>query len=261
MNMKDRVTYAVISILMASGLLVAAPAFAQTQTQNTIGMGGGYGMHRQFTGARPAVVGQVSAISGTTVTITSKMPMGRNESNGSNSSGTSYTVDASNASVVKDGATSTVTSIAVGDTVMVQGTLSGTSVTATKIYDGIPHGQKNSGAYASIQGNGEPVIGGSISAISGNTLTVTNKSNVTYTVDATNAKIVQGNATSALASLATGDNVIVQGAVNGNAVAASLVIDQAAVQGTSSGAAGNPHGMGMFMGAIGGFIHNLFGFF
>ena len=59
-------------------------------------------------------------------------------------------------------------------------------------------------------------------------MTVTNKSNVTYTVDATNAKIVQGQNTIAVSNVAVGDSVVVQGTVNGNSITASSVIDQKA---------------------------------
>jgi Domain of unknown function (DUF5666) len=214
----------------------------------------------------PGVFGTVSAINGTTLTVTSK-----GGPSTQSSSGTTYTVDASNAIVVKDGATSTVSAIATGDTVMVQGTVSGSSVTATKINDGMPQGQqggmmgKGGGALASLQGNGEPVIGGSVSAISGDTLTVTNKSNVTYSVDATNATVIVKNATSSISAIATGDNVVVQGTVDGTAVTASTVIDQGAQSsGGNNGTTGGPgmmHGIGGVMGAIGGFFQHLFGFF
>jgi len=167
---------------------------------------------------------------------------------------------------MKNGATSTVSAIATGDTVMVQGTVSGDSVAATMIRDGVvPAGMgkgPGGGAIASLQGNGEPVVGGSITAISGDTLTVTNKSNVTYTVDATNATVIVKNATSSVADITTGDNVIVQGTVNGNSVTASSVIDQGAATASSgSGASAPMHAMSGVFGAIGGFLQHLFGFF
>ena len=92
--------------------------------------------------------------------------------------------------------------------VMVQGTVSGSNVTATMIRDGV--GMTGRGGFSfpgratstatnatpPIQGNGEPVIGGSVTAINGSTLTVTNASNVTYTIDVSNAKIVKNGVTS-----------------------------------------------------------------
>ncbi len=167
---------------------------------------------------------------------------------------------------MKDHATSTLSAIAVGDMVMVQGTVNGTSVTATKINDGMMMNHMGKGGGApmqspqAIQGNGEPVVGGTISALSGSTITLTNASNVTYSVDASAATVFKDNATSSISSLATGDKVIVQGTVNGTTVTASSVIDQGA---SSTPAAGTsmPHQAPGVFGAIGGFFHKMFGFF
>lgn len=70
------------------------------------------------------VRGTVSAINGTILTVKSK-------------NGTTYTVEASIAKIVKNAATSTieVTDIKVGDIVMIEGTVSGTTVSAKKIID------------------------------------------------------------------------------------------------------------------------------
>ena len=256
--MKTGVASSVSAIAVGDTLMVQGTVSGTSVTATKIndGVGMGPGPARI-----PGVFGTVSAISGTTLTVTSKAMVGPN----SNSTGTTYTVNAANATIVKNGATSTVSAIAVGDTVMVQGTVSGTNVTATKINDGVvPQGQgKGPDAIASLQGNGEPVVGGSVTAISGDTLTVTNKSNVTYTVDATNATVIVKNATSSIADISTGDNVIVQGTVNGNSVTASSVIDQGTQSSSGSGSAGPGmmHGIGGVFGAIGGFFQHLFGFF
>jgi len=208
----------------------------------------------QRSGMKPGVVGTVASVSGTTLTVTSKAgPSGT-------PAAATYTVDASNATVTKNGTTSSVSAIATGDTVMVQGTVSGTSVTATSIRDGVMQAPK-----PVITGNGEPVIGGAVTAISASTLTVTNKSNITYSVDATSATIQKGNAASTLSSVAVGDNVVVQGTVSGTSVTATSVIDQGAA-GNGAGAPGNQPGgpkgpMGGFFGAIGGLFQHLFGFF
>jgi hypothetical protein len=176
---------------------------------------------------------------------------------------TTYTVDATGATVTKDNAASSVSAIAVGDTLMVQGTVSGTSVTAKTIRDGMPAmrgGQGGPGAGGSpIQGNGEPVIGGAITAISGTTLTVNAKAGINYSVDASGAVVKKGNATSTVSAITVGDNVVVQGTVNGTSVVASSVMDSGAPKTTTSGTAKG--GMGGFMGAIGGFFQHLFGFF
>ena len=202
----------------------------------------------------PGVSGTVASASGNTLTVTSKKdPKG--------SAGTTYTVDATNATVTKNGANSSVSNVAIGDTIMVQGTISGTNVTATTIRDGAP----KQDVAPVIQGNGQPVIGGNITAVNGSILTVANKSNVTYTVDATNATIEKGNAVSSITAVAVGDNVIVQGTVNGTSVTASSVIDSGAntAPANSTNAASNIHqgDMGGFFGGIVSFFHKLFGFF
>ena len=257
---------AVVSMFALAGTALAADNTAGTMTPG----------HMNF--ARPAVVGTVSAINGDILTVASN---GWNERRGFASTTpavqpptttpTTYTVDASGATVTKNNAASSVASIVVGDTVMVQGTVSGTNVTATTIRDGVMRGGMKPGTGtgqgkgapqmpAGITGNGEPVVGGNVTAINGSSLTVTNKSSVTYTVDATNAAIMKGNATSTLSSVAVGDNVVVQGTVNGTAITASTVIDSGAVQ-TSTAGETPTHKIGGFFGAIGGFFTHLFGFF
>ncbi len=265
--------------IIAGVLLLGGIASAQTipvpQYGHGFGMGGyGQGMRT------PGVAGTVSAISGTTLTVTSKS-FGRGQ-NTQNATTTTYTVDASNATVMKNGTSSSIGAVSVGDMIFVQGTVSGDSVTATSIRDGIPmggpggmHGPRNaSGTWngsstkflpsAIIQGNGQPVVGGSVTAIDGDTLTVTTAANsVVYTVDATNATIEKGNATSTVGSIAVGDDILVQGSVSGTSVTANSVIDQGAPH-TASSSNGNGGGQGFahgFVNAIGGFFHHLFGFF
>lgn len=252
-------------LAIAASLAIAAPALADTtataSVQPTTSSHAAWGKGPMGGGMRmPGVFGTVASVSGTTLTVTSK-PHPTMPGAGSVAAVT-YTVDASNATVMKNGTASTLSAVAVGDTVMIQGTVSGTSVTATTIRDGlVPMGTRPQGGGTStpiITGNGEPVVAGSVTAISGSTLTITNKSNVTYTVDATNATIDKGNAKSTLASVAVGDNVVVQGTVNGTSVTASSVIDSGTAASTTSGSK-KPGVMGFFAG-IGGFFAHLFGF-
>src|SRR5512146_566500 len=120
------------SLLVASILIIGAalvsPAFAQTPDQGssipTNGMWGKRpgGMMQTM----PGIFGKVTAVNGTTLTVSDTR------------TDTSYTVDASGATVMKNGSASSLSSVAVGDTVFVQGTVSGTNVTATTIRDGVP---------------------------------------------------------------------------------------------------------------------------
>jgi riboflavin synthase alpha subunit len=94
----------------------SAPSTAASTTRPWMGMHRGMGRH--------GVHGTVSAINGTSLTIT-------------NSDGTSYTVDASSAKVSKV-VSLQVGDIQVGDQVGVMGSVNGTQVVAKHIMDGIP---------------------------------------------------------------------------------------------------------------------------
>ena len=269
----------VAGLLIVGSLLSAIPALADTTTPPNAAWNGQRGLGRgAFNGQRPAVVGTVSTISGNILTVAGRQgggfgprpAAGIPPARPSPMPVTTFSVDATNATIMKNNATSTISSIAVGDTVMVQGTISGTNVTATMIRDGVrAPGQMGQGKAPTgqtpspILGNGQPVVAGTISVINGSTLTITNKSNVTYTVDASSAKIYQGqNTASTLSILKVGDAVVVQGAVNGTSITASTVIDQAKPAGSENsndnGGNGKPH-QGFF-GGIGAFFSHLFGF-
>jgi hypothetical protein len=119
------------------------------------------------------------------------------------------------------------------------------------------------------QGNGQPIVGGSVSAVSGTSLTVTNSSNVTYAIDASSATVFKKGATSTVADIAVGDEVIVQGAVSGQSVTANSVIDHgtklapsaAATNADRTSPASSRGKMGGFFGGIGNLFHRMFGFF
>jgi hypothetical protein len=245
---------AAVAVLLSASFASAQTISASASVQGSV-HGGAWG-HGKEMEHLPGVFGTVSAVSGDTITLQSK-------GYGQNASPTTYTVDASGATVVKDGQSSSVSSLAVGDTVMVQGSVSGSAVSATRISDGKPQGMParmgNQGPV--IQGNGEPVIGGSVSAISGNTLTVATKAGATYTVDASSAVVSKNHATSSVSSITVGDSVIVQGSVNGSAVSASSILDQNANAAAGANGSVKIGMMGGFFGAIGGFFHSLFGFF
>jgi hypothetical protein len=216
----------------------------------------------------PGIFGSVTAVNGTTLTVT-----GRGFA--SSTAQTVYTVDATNATVVKDRATSTVSAIVVGDNVMVAGTINGTSVAATKIFDGVMGmmgrpGNRREGGFKDgtstpmSSGNGQPIIGGTVSAVGGATITITNKS-AAYTIDASSAKITKNGAAGSISDIATGDSILAQGTVNGTSVTAVNVTDNGAansganMNGTTTDSTPGSHPMGFF-GRIGSFFAHLFGF-
>ena len=254
MQNKKYVSFLLAGLLIVT-FIVALPVFAQTPPAGQArGFGRGMGNQQR----QPGIFGTVSSVNGTnlTVTSTSRVKPGSTVA----ATTTTYTVDASNATVTKSNTASTVASIAVGDTVMVQGTISGTNVTAKTIRDGVLRGPAQ--GQPKIQGNGQPVVAGKVASISGNTITITNASNVTYTVDITSAKFVEnGVASPTISNVVVGDNLVIQGTVNGNSVVASSVIDQKAkVGGDTANPANNPKPKNNFFGGIGNFFKKLFGF-
>ena len=216
-------------------------------------------------GGGAGIVGTVSAISGNTVTVTESPARKEKE----NTAAKTYSVDATNAKIEKSGVAATISSLAVGDRVMVQGTVSGTNVVATNIRDGRGPGmgqgwgmggKGGASATSTIVGNGNPIVAGNVTAVNGNTLTITNKSNATFTIDVTNAKIEKSGAVSSVSNVAVGDGVIVQGTVNGNSVVASSVIDRgAAPAANTTGNTATPAHAG-FWGGMAGFFGRIFGF-
>ena len=258
-------------ITLATGLAFVS-AFALTGTAFAAENTAGFVNHGNP--VRPVIIGTVSAVNGTTLMVSSKKPQKdfKDFNKSKTATTTAYTVNASAAKVTKNNATTTLSAIAIGDTVMVEGKVSGTIVTATLIRDGVAkmgkglenkdNEPKDVQPNMIIQGNGQPVIGGSVTAISGTTITVANKSNITYTIDASNAVIEKKNAASTLSSITVGDNVVVQGAVNGTSIVASSVIDQGTPNIKNNSASTTPKNRGGgFFSTVGGFFSRIFGFF
>lgn len=294
--MKNKYISLIVGVGIAASLAVVLPAFAQGMPGGPGGQGGfgggrfGAGMGMRG-GMPPGIFGTVASVDVGDETLTVTARMRPNASSTPNASPTLYDVNATNATVMKSGVTSTIASVNVGDMVMVQGTVTGTNVAATVIRDGVTGMMGRPGMYPSstrgmypsstrgtntfggkptstrstssvpFQGNGEPIVAGSITAISSSTITVTNASNVTYTIDVSNATIVKGGTTSTIASLAVGDNVVVQGAVNDTSVTASSVIDQGSGSKGNGKPAAPATGLHIdIFGAIGNFFKHIFGF-
>jgi hypothetical protein len=106
-----------------------------------------------------------------------------------------------------------------------------------------------------ISGNGQPVIAGTVSSINGSSVVVATTSNVSYTVDVSNAKIVQDGTTIGVSGMKVGDKVVIQGTFNGTTVAATSVIDSAVTMSQN----GKVKPKKPF-GGIGNFFAGIFGF-
>lgn len=258
-------TLAAASAAAAMSFVLAAPAFAADVTGATkanIQLRPRMPFVRAMQMGRHGVFGTVTAVSGNNITLT--------ETDIRTKAVTTFTIDASGAKVLKDGTSSTVAAITVGDSIMVEGTVTGTTVKATTIRDGKAterlgdkmekHGDRPATPPPPVvTGNGQPVVGGKITAINGSSFTMTNSSNVAYTVDASAAVVAINNTKSTLSALTVGNSVVVQGAVNGSAITASSIRSSGvkpATAGTSSHASA-PRG---FFGGIGAFFGKLFGF-
>jgi hypothetical protein len=232
----------------------AAHARGQWQNQN-INRGSGV----MNAGARTGrgVVGKVTAINGTTITVASGMV---NPAAATAPAAATYTVDASKATFSKVGAfvpptsgaqpsrptptTIAITDIVVGDSVRVVGTVTGTAVVATSVtvMPVMAAGGQGQGTF-----NGNNMVVGKVTAVSGTTLTVvtqygqmrrpgalananTNAAPVTektYTVDASNATFKKMSAPTAGSTVAGGQTTI--------AITDIAVGDTVRVEGTVSG--------------------------
>lgn len=210
--------------------------------------------------SRNEVYGQVTAVGATTLTINARL---------SNNATSTFTVDAANAEVKKVGAgksgkgvSAKLSDITVGSYVKVHGTISGTTITAREVSFGMPElgffkdkkndDRKNATstrpAAIAIVGNGQPVLAGKVTSVSGNTVSIANNgaTTTTYTIDATNAKIVKAGATTTVSQIAVGDMIVAQGSVSGSTMTATSIIDK--------GAAPPPKSF------LGGLLKRLFGF-
>ena len=233
-----------------------APATNAPTTQNQ-GMKERFGMFRNGKDmANRGMVGTVTSVNGTTFTISVKS---HTKKSAPVVAPTVYTVDASKATFVNKAANTT--TVSVGDVVMVMGSVTGTNITATRIVDGL---KINNGSEINDQktaplfpGNGQPVVAGSVTAISGNTVTITNNSNDTYTIDTTTAKIEKAGVASTAANIAVGDMLVAQGSVNGTSVTAVTIMDSGAKTTTTTTENTKPKG---FFGKIGNFFGSVFGF-
>lgn len=136
MKITNKLVFPLMGLALLVGVATSAVTItsaASTTTPGTgartgfaarMGMGGqGQGNRAQMT--PPAAMGKVTAVSGSSITIVD------------NRASTTYTVDASSATFLKDrGATASLADIAVGDMIGVHGTVSGTTITATTIHEG-----------------------------------------------------------------------------------------------------------------------------
>lgn len=213
-----RVALPVAAVVISIGAGFAGITSAQTASTTS---GSTTAQTRQM-GERPGVRGKVTAISGNILTVT--------DTNPKDSTTTTYTVDASAAKVMKGSAgaapvASTLSAVAVGDMVAIRGTVSGTSVTATDVMDGVGMGM---GPHGGFGGKGGPGMGmgamGTVTAVSGTTITITGKDGTSYTIDGS-AATVSKTTSIAVGDIQVGDTIGARGTVSGTTVTAKDIMD------------------------------------
>jgi hypothetical protein len=157
----------ILAALVAIGAGAGISALVSAQTSSSAGAKSG--MHMMGRGG-PGVMGTVSSVTGTTILVAAK-------------DGTTYTVDASGAKFLKrtDSDTppttpptpppgATIADIKVGDTVGIKGTVTGTSVKAEMVMDGVPPMGMGGTMGA---GHWDKGVHGTVSAVNGTSVTFT----------------------------------------------------------------------------------------
>jgi hypothetical protein len=221
-----RVALPVAAVVVSVGLGFAGISSAQSATSTSNGPVAG--LMRMMHGGQPGVFGKVTAVSGNTLTVASTNPK--------DSTVTTYSVDATNAKVMKGSAgaapvVSSVSAIAVGDTVAVRGTVTGTNVVATDVMDGI-------GGPRGFGGKGGPGMGmgamGTVTAVNGTTVTITGKDGKTYTIDGSAATVSKTESIT-VGDIKVGDTIGARGTVSGTTITAKDIMDGVAAQGDGDG--------------------------
>ena len=217
---KVAIFFSALGLITGTVGAVALQTYAADSTEvSTETKQNGRGEHR---GVVPAAIGEVTAVSGNTLTVTDKR------------SNTSYNVDIGSATLQKMSApdnnssgqerptpvTINASEIVVGNHVMVQGTVNGDSIKATAV---VVVGQM--GGMRGFGGpHGAPGTTGTVTSVSGNTITLTGDNGTVYTVSADNAKVKKVSSAS-VSDIIVGDKLHISGTTSGNAITATEILD------------------------------------
>ncbi|MFA5996501.1 MAG: hypothetical protein WC790_02150 [Candidatus Paceibacterota bacterium] len=216
-TMIDFKKIATIPVLAATFLVGGAvTALATTASAaNQDGTGPAQSAQRVH-GRGPGIGGTITAIQGSTITITDKRDA------------KTYTIDASGAAMKKMSigtapVTETLADLAVGEMIMARGAVSGTSVTATEVIEG----DFRFDGTRPMQSNRPGVIG-TVTAVQGSTITVTNMDGTVHTVDASEA-IVEKHVSSSLSDITVGARINAMGDISGTSVKAKVIVTGAPI--------------------------------
>ena len=123
---------------MVEGTITGTSIKATSIYKGSMGMGNG------AVNGGPRVMGTITKIDGNTITVDSigfsknvpNTDTNKSDTTKPTSETKTYTVDASGATIYKDGVESKISDIAVNNKIVVEGTITDTSIKATKIYEG-----------------------------------------------------------------------------------------------------------------------------
>ena len=188
--MKNTTSKFISAGLTIASLAMAPSAFANDTTTNT-------------TNTTPSrLENRLANLENKNQTVLTITGINGNTITGTDKTGTTFTVDASSAKIVRRfQGSATISELAVNNKISIKGTVTSNSIVATSIRD------------LSLQTkNGN--LTGTISNLSTDSFTLTNKQGVAYTVNTTPTTKYTGSKThtiSSLANLANGDTVLVLG--------------------------------------------------
>ncbi len=188
--MKNKTASIIASMAIVATLLVTNNALAATLTSQ-------HNRLSKKTQSVPHVVGTVATIDGSSFTISI-------HGHGKNSQPTIFTINTTDSTIyTKNGQSDSLSDLAVGQRVVVSGTIDETnkSVAATKVNIFIP----------------VPRALGIVQSISGNTIIITGRHNITDTIDATNTKISEHlgkkTQTISISDITVGERILVAGTI------------------------------------------------
>jgi len=204
-----------VGSISALALLISLPCLAASATSSYNRVN-----HRGLSARAnlaPTVSGSATGVNGNIIYLT-----------GTN--GTSYTIDATSASIRKAGTTIAVSSILSGDSLSVRGTLTGNNVVATSIMDGVASEGSNGQAWSANRAN---FSAGTITTLNNPSFTM-QTSTTTVTVNTNSSTIFKNaNAVASFANLAVGQRVYVNGAKDSsNYIANATSVNVMAVRNT-----------------------------
>jgi hypothetical protein len=201
-------------VFLGGGALAGYASYVSADSSSAMNSAPGFfgGMMRRGSVDRLGVHGTVKSVSGSTITLTGK-------------DGNTYAVDVSGASFRKftegNAVSENLADIVSGDEISVHGTVSGTSVKATEVIEGLPFGPGLGRGFGGHMRNG---VMGKVTDVSGSNITVRGIDGKTYTVSAGQAS-VRRMVSGTLSDVTVGDTISVMGSVDGQSVTAKTIMD------------------------------------